>query len=231
MISPASNPSAFYQSSLLQRAGAASPNDNRAAPQNAPNKAESPHAVGKAETDAFANPQELTADEKRQVEELKRRDAEVRTHEMAHLAAAGSLAMGGPSYVFQTGPDGKQYAIGGSVNIDTSPGNTPEETLRKASQMRASALAPADPSPQDLQVAAKAAALEAQAQSETSETEETVSDPRQLLQHPEAAPATPFEAPTDPNRASPERPSADAASPLAPSGSVQRAAALYGRHA
>lgn len=122
-------------------------------------------------------PNELTPDEKQQVEKLAARDAEVRTHEMAHLAAAGSLAMGGPNYVYQTGPDGKNYAIGGSVKIDTSPGRTPEETLRKSQQIRAAALAPSDPSPQDLKVAASAASMGIEAQSKSNEKAREANQP------------------------------------------------------
>ena len=59
--------------------------------------------------------QQLSPDEEKQVEQLKRRDAEVRQHEQAHKAAAGQYASGGPSYDSQTGPDGKQYAVGGEV--------------------------------------------------------------------------------------------------------------------
>jgi len=104
--------------------------------------------------------------EKKQIEELKTRDREVRAHEQAHVAAAGGLAQGGPAYTYQYGPDGRAYAIGGEVNIDTSPGRTPEETIDKARQIRAAALAPSDPSDQDRAVAAAAAQLEAQARQE-----------------------------------------------------------------
>ncbi|MBD5781839.1 hypothetical protein IEN85_20225 [Pelagicoccus sp. NFK12] len=128
-------------------------------PQNTLRSNESKEQEGKK----TSNPQELDAAEKEQVEKLKQRDAEVRAHEQAHMAAAGSLAMGGPNYVYQTGPDGRQYAIGGNVKIDTSPGRTPEETERKAQQIRAAALAPSDPSPQDLKVAAAASSMEMEA--------------------------------------------------------------------
>ncbi len=126
----------------------------------------------KDEEEKFSNPQKLDEGEKEQVKKLKARDAEVRAHEQAHMAAAGSLAQGGPNYVFQTGPDGKQYAIGGSVKIDTSPGSTPEETVRKAQQIRAAALAPSDPSGQDLKVAASAASMEVEAASKNAEKAE-----------------------------------------------------------
>lgn len=101
-----------------------------------------------------------------QLRALRERDLEVRTHEAAHLSAAGALAQGGASFSFRTGPDGGVYAVGGSVRVDTTPGATPEETIRKARQLRAAALAPANPSPQDLAVAAAATAMELQAQRE-----------------------------------------------------------------
>lgn len=104
--------------------------------------------------------------EVRQVEQLKARDIEVRKHEEAHKAAAGELFMGGPNYTYQQGPDGMRYAVGGSVQIDTSPGSTPEETIRKAAKIRAAALAPAEPSSTDRSVAAKASRMEAEARAE-----------------------------------------------------------------
>ena len=67
---------------------------------------------------------------------------------------------------YQTGPDGRQYAVGGSLKIDTSEARTPEETFRKAQRIGVAALAPSKPSPQDLQVAAKASQMEARARAE-----------------------------------------------------------------
>ena len=117
----------------------------------------------KAESPSKA-PGNLTAEEQAQVEKLKARDAEVKNHEAAHLAAAGQYAKGGPKYVYQTGPDGKQYAIGGSVSIDVSPvSGNPQATLQKAQQVRSAALAPAEPSGQDQKVAAAASQMEAEA--------------------------------------------------------------------
>ena len=85
---------------------------------------------------------------------------------MAHLAAAGFLAQGGMKLNYQTRPDGRQYAVGGSVKIDTSEAQIPEETVQKAQRIRAADLAPLDPSPQDLQVAAKASQMETRARAE-----------------------------------------------------------------
>lgn len=106
-------------------------------------------------------------EEQAEIEKLRKRDQEVRAHEQAHIAAAGGLAKGGATFSVQRGPDGKEYAVGGEVNIDTSPiAGNPEATIRKAQQIRAAALAPADPSPQDRAVAASANGLEAQARQE-----------------------------------------------------------------
>lgn len=110
---------------------------------------------------------ELTDEEKREVDELKKRDAEVRRHEQAHKAAAGQYARGGPTFEYETGPDGKQYAVGGEVSIDTSAvPNDPEATVRKMQTVRRAASAPAEPSAKDRQVASKAAQTEAKARAE-----------------------------------------------------------------
>ncbi len=108
-------------------------------------------------------PNELSEEEKIQVSKLQARDSEVRAHEAAHLAAAGGLAAGGASFTYQKGPDGKQYAIGGEVPIDTSPGSTPEETITRARQIKAAATAPANPSGQDMKIASTAAMMEMKA--------------------------------------------------------------------
>ena len=108
-------------------------------------------------------PGELTEGEKEVVEQLKDRDREVRAHEQAHAAVGGEYA-GTPSYTFQAGPDGKQYAIGGEVPIDVSPvDGDPEATIEKMRIVIAAALAPAEPSPQDRKIAALAQSQQSQA--------------------------------------------------------------------
>ncbi|MCK6408945.1 putative metalloprotease CJM1_0395 family protein [Thauera sp.] len=109
---------------------------------------------------------ELSESERQQVGALQERDREVRAHEMAHVAAGAGLVTRGASYTYQTGPDGQRYAIGGEVGIDTSPGRTPEESLAKAERVRAAALAPAEPSGQDRQVAVQAARMASEARME-----------------------------------------------------------------
>jgi hypothetical protein len=101
-----------------------------------------------------------------QIGKLRARDTKVRQHEAAHLTAAGGLATSGASFTYQKGPDGVNYAIGGEVGIDVSPGRTPQDTIERAKTIKAAALAPAEPSGPDLAVAAKAQQLEQQARGE-----------------------------------------------------------------
>lgn len=132
--------------------------------------------------------EDLDEEEQAQVRELKQRDAEVKRHEAAHAAAGGQFA-GAPTYTYQRGPDGRQYAVGGEVSIDTSPvQGDPQATIRKAQQIRAAASAPADPSSQDRRVAAQADALRRQAEAELrSETREEQQAEEAAAQEAEAA--------------------------------------------
>jgi hypothetical protein len=104
----------------------------------------------------------LTQDQQQQVQQLRQRDAQVRQHEAAHQAAGGQLT-GPASFSYQTGPDGKSYAVGGEVQVSAHSGRTPDETIAIARQVRAAALAPADPSSADLSAASGATQMEAQA--------------------------------------------------------------------
>jgi hypothetical protein len=101
------------------------------------------------------------SDKKRIIDNLRSIDAEVRAHEMSHLAAAGQFATSGPTYVYITGPDGKQYAVGGEISISlSSVSGNPEATIQKARAIRNAALSVGDPSSADLSVAAAATQIE-----------------------------------------------------------------------
>lgn len=111
----------------------------------------------------------LTPEEQEKVRNLQRRDREVRAHEQAHKAAGGSLA-GHPVYQTEHGPDGRSYAVGGEVKIDTSTvPNNPDATIRKMEQVKRAALAPSNPSSADRQIAAEADAKIQQARQEKRE--------------------------------------------------------------
>lgn len=118
------------------------------------------------------NPNELTDEEEKQVQELKARDTEVRAHEQAHKTVGGPYA-GAVSYETTTGPDGRDYAVAGEVKIDVSPvSNNAEATVRKMEIVERAALAPAEPSPQDRAVAAQARAIKIQAQADMQEQQQ-----------------------------------------------------------
>lgn len=113
---------------------------------------------------------ELTPAEEEQVRALQARDAEVRQHEQQHFSAGGAYVTGGPTYTYQTGPDGKRYAIGGEVSIDVSEvSGDPQATISKMQTVQAAALAPAEPSSQDQKVAAAARQTQAKARMELSQ--------------------------------------------------------------
>ena len=101
-------------------------------------------------------PDGLTESERREVQELQRREQEVRQHEQAHATTGGQYA-GQPTYTFRLGPDGHLYATGGEVKIDTAAvPNNPSATIRKMEQVKRAALAPSQPSAADRQIAAEA---------------------------------------------------------------------------
>lgn len=126
-------------------------------------------SAAKTDSNALNSFTELTEEEEKQVQELKARDQEVRAHENAHKTAGGGY-VGAISYDTQTGPDGREYAIGGEAQIDASPveGN-PQATISKMDIVIRAALAPAEPSSQDYAVARAAQAARIQAQQELSE--------------------------------------------------------------
>ncbi len=139
-----------------------------AAPENPTQQRAAAFRQASAESES-SSPTELNEEDQQRVQELRARDIEVRAHEAAHLAAAGRFARGGAKFEFTRGPDGRSYAVGGSVSIDTGKEATPEATLQKADQIKRAALAPAEPSGQDRAVAASATALKLDAQKELAE--------------------------------------------------------------
>jgi hypothetical protein len=87
----------------------------------------------------------LDKQELSQLQQIKLRDGEVRSHEQAHLSAAGQYARGGASFTYQKGPDGVSYAVAGEVNIDVTKELSPEATIAKMQTIKRAALAPANP--------------------------------------------------------------------------------------
>jgi len=143
--------------------------DSRITLENDTNTEKTAHFATQS-TEKLPSGTELTPEEQKEVERLKAQDQEIRIHEMAHVVAGGAYVTSGPSYTYKTGPDGKGYAVSGSVGIDTSPvKGDPEATIQKMQTIAAAALAPAQPSGQDLKVAAQARQAEAKARAELSQ--------------------------------------------------------------
>jgi len=120
----------------------------------------------KKEVEKSKSDNKLSPDEERLVSDLQSRDAEVRAHESAHQS--GGASTGAATFTYQQGPDGKMYAIGGEVSISFQTGSTPQETIANAQAVIASALAPADPSGQDMAVASSAMVMMMKAQQQLS---------------------------------------------------------------
>lgn len=127
-------------------------------------------AAGQEERNSRGQP--MSEEERQQVRELADRDREVRQHESAHKSVGGQYA-GGMSFEYEQGPDGQRYAVGGEVSIDISAARDPDATIAKMQQVKAAAMAPADPSAQDYKVAAQATQMEAQARQEAASSGES----------------------------------------------------------
>lgn len=134
------------------------------------------------EDDAQSGEQQQQKQEERQqqqqdqqrIQEMKDRDMEVRVHEQAHASVGGQYA-GSPSYSYEQGPDGVQYAVAGEVPIDVAPvSGDPAATIDKMQQVRAAALAPAEPSGADKAIASLASQqmIEAQGDLQQQRTEQ-----------------------------------------------------------
>jgi hypothetical protein len=121
--------------------------------------------IGKADDNKNSGKTEDDTAVSAEVAKLKQTERDVVAHEAAHKAAAGSFG-GAVSYTYTTGPDGKKYITGGEVPISTPATSDPEEALRNANQVARAALAPGDPSGQDIAVAASAAQMAANARAQ-----------------------------------------------------------------
>lgn len=157
---------------MLEPSDAAGQKKTETAGNDTPTSKISGNSTGKDQKkDAKATPgnpaKEHDPEELAVINELKRTDREVRAHEAAHVAAGGQYVQGGASFEYKTGPDGKRYAVGGEVQIDTSAvPDDPQATIEKMEVVKRAALAPKNPSSQDRSVAAAANRAQAQARIE-----------------------------------------------------------------
>lgn len=99
------------------------------------------------------------------IRELSNIEDKVLAHEQAHMNVGGALA-GSASYSYSVGPDGRRYITGGEVPISMPNAGDKEQMLADLEQVKKAALAPAEPSGQDLSVAAEASAKATKLRSE-----------------------------------------------------------------
>lgn len=76
-------------------------------------------------------------DYERVLEKFKSMDSNIRMHEQQHAALSGTSSP--IEYSYQLGPDGKMYANGGSVRLDTSLPNNPDAASVKLDSIKKSA--------------------------------------------------------------------------------------------
>ena len=103
----------------------------------------------------FTNPFEKQKEQRQAQKDalIKKNYDEIYAHELAHKSAGGSLA---GSIVIEKNADG--IPVGGHVNIKmpSLDPNNPQKTIDEANTVIRSAMAPVDPSSQDLKVKAQA---------------------------------------------------------------------------
>lgn len=111
----------------------------------------------------FTNPFEKQKEQRQAQKDalIKKNYDEIYAHELAHKSAGGSLA---GSIVIEKNADG--IPVGGHVNIKmpSLDPNNPQKTIDEANTVIRSAMAPVDPSSQDLKVKAQAENIKMQAQ-------------------------------------------------------------------
>lgn len=120
-------------------------------------KAEQKQTLEKSSTKDYIDPSNLQnydeQDFERVLEKFKRIDAQVRSHEQVHATIGQTTTP--ISYNYQQGPDGKMYAVGGSVRFDTSIPDDPKAAAFKLDQIAKAASGPVDPSSADTMIASQ----------------------------------------------------------------------------
>lgn len=107
---------------------------------------------------SLAAEETLAPEQKQQIAELASIEREVIAHERAHQSAGGAYT-GSATYGYTEGPDGKAYITSGEVAIRAPQIEPSEKGLQVVEQVKRAALAPANPSGQDLRVASKMEAI------------------------------------------------------------------------
>ncbi len=96
-----------------------------------------------------ARQSDLDPGQSNRLRRLQARDQRVRAHEQAHSLSGGAQVAAAVRYRYQTGPDGRRYAVGGQAHAPASGGGSPEQALDKSADLRRAAVAPTRPSYHD----------------------------------------------------------------------------------
>lgn len=88
---------------------------------------------------------------KQEILEMKKWEAHVKSHELAHAIVGGSH-ISSASYVYTYGPDGKKYISGGVVSVRIPKGLS-QESVDKLRQLKNATSASSDASERDLHTA------------------------------------------------------------------------------
>lgn len=89
----------------------------------------------------------------RVLEKFKSKDSDIRTHEQIHASIGHTTTP--ISYNYQEGPDGKMYAVGGSVRLDTSIPDDPKAAAFKLELLQKAATGPSHISGADGSIASQ----------------------------------------------------------------------------
>ncbi|MEK4423939.1 putative metalloprotease CJM1_0395 family protein [Solibacillus sp. FSL K6-1523] len=114
-------------------------------------------AAARKDTPQSVLKEKLPPEVNKEINHLKQTEREVIAHENAHKAA-GAGVTGGISYTHTKGPDDQRYITGGEVLIQMPSASESDSTISLLEKVRQAALAAAEPSAQDLRVAASASA-------------------------------------------------------------------------
>lgn len=108
----------------------------------------------------------LDQEDQARLAEMRARDKDVRDQKAAQARAAAPYA-GAANFEYETGPDGRQYAVSGEVKIDVSATvGDASETARKMEQILSATLAADELSVEDRRVLAEARKQRLEAQTD-----------------------------------------------------------------
>ena len=93
-------------------------------------------------------------DYKRVLDKLKLSDSKIREHEQSHASLGTTTSP--ISYNYQAGPDGKLYAVGGSVRLETSIPDDPKQASYKLDRIAKASSGVNDLSGADAQITIQA---------------------------------------------------------------------------